>query len=78
MARRVRAPVEEVPMVTRFWIVAACGLLFVCLAGTAQAVAQPVAPFVMGGVTAAPGTFASGDLKVPEARVTTARSFRSP
>ncbi len=52
-------------MVTRSWIAAACGLLLICLAGTAQAVAQPVAPFVMGGVTAAPGTLASGDLKVP-------------
>ena len=55
-------------MVTRRSIAAACALSLLCLAGAAPAAAQPAAPFVMGGVTAAPGSRASGSLAVPAGR----------
>jgi len=41
------------------------GLLALMLLLTAAGAAQAQAPFVIGGVSAAPGTVASGDLKVP-------------
>jgi len=55
----------EVLMAARCWIVAASVILFSYAAGEGPALAQPAAPFPMGGVTTAPGTSTSGGLKVP-------------
>jgi hypothetical protein len=52
-------------MITRCRLVAAPASVFVWLAVVSPAAPQPAPPFVMGGVTAAPGTVASSELKVP-------------
>jgi hypothetical protein len=52
-------------MVTRRLSAAAFASLAACLAFALPAASQPAAPFVIGGVTAAPGTLASGNLQVP-------------
>jgi predicted deacylase len=52
-------------MTARCRIALSSAVLLLCTAGAGPARAQPPAPFLMGGVTSAPGTTASGSLKVP-------------
>jgi len=52
-------------MAAHCWIAAASVVVLTFAAGEGRALAQPAAPFLMGGVATAPGTTASGDLKVP-------------
>lgn len=54
-------------MPTRCWMAVLSALLLLCPVGDPPAAAQTAAPFVMGGVTAVPGTSAAGNLKVPAA-----------
>jgi hypothetical protein len=51
-------------MLVRCRLAAASASLVFCLA-VHPASSQPASPFLMGGVTAAPGTLVSGELKVP-------------
>ena len=52
-------------MTARCRIAASSAVLLLCTAGAGPVLAQPPAPFLMGGVTTAPGTTASANLKVP-------------
>ena len=52
-------------MIARRRVAVAAASLFAWLGVVLPSASQPAPPFVMGGVTAAPGTLASGELKVP-------------